>query len=570
MNCPKCGAVTQAEQNYCGDCGRRLQNVCPGCGAANSPLFNFCGQCGKSLAAVGDVVLDRSGLILEADPIALSLLSLKPGAMGKKPFSLFVEPDDLVVFYSHWNELIRTSERQILEIGLRPSQGPNLHAQVELRSSDDGDSRGKRIHLGITDVSDRRHALNTLQDKQDLINLIFSLAEEVGAALSIHQERIIRSALEKVCLFADAQRGFICRIDMTKKRLNTVYQWDQPSAPGSGGPSGPFSLDHAQRILTKLHRERTYVVNDINKRITHERKELADWQGNDMTAYICHLLNRRKKPFGILGVASRNPVTWPDDTIALVRYAGGLLTDILPFSVTSPSIAASPAIEIDSGTRRNREENPIIDLSTAEIITGASEPPGASGSELPLSFEKNKKNEDANRRMHFETDLPENMSGRQRVFAREDGMFWLTCPECGFQEAAAPDLFQALGFALRVTCPCSHLFSIMREQRTAYRKTVRLDGFFSQAPETDRRDKNTGMWGPMVVKNLSKTGLEFSSTKSSRIHPGERLSLRFTLDNTSQTLIKKTARVKSADGGVVRCQFEGSDRYDITLGFYFL
>jgi hypothetical protein len=78
------------------------------------------------------------------------------------------------------------------------------------------------------------------------------------------------------------------------------------------------------------------------------------------------------------------------------------------------------------------------------------------------------------------------------------------------------------------------------------------------------------VWGPMVVTNLSKTGLKFAAEKASLLRIGDRVHLRFYLDNSSKTLIKKPARVKSIRGDTVGCEFIGSDRYDVTLGFYFL
>jgi len=46
--------------------------------------------------------------------------------------------------------------------------------------------------------------------------------------------------------------------------------------------------------------------------------------------------------------------------------------------------------------------------------------------------------------------------------------------------------------------------------------------------------------------------------------------VRFNLDNPSRALIHKTARVITVGRHGVGCSFEGADKYDITLGFYFM
>ena len=116
MSCPKCGADTAEGQNYCGGCGAQLNNACSGCGTVNPPFFTYCGQCGRNLVDVGSLLLDRAGLILAADATALGILGHKAATIKGKPFSLFVKIDDLVVFYSHWNELMRSAKRQSVEI----------------------------------------------------------------------------------------------------------------------------------------------------------------------------------------------------------------------------------------------------------------------------------------------------------------------------------------------------------------------------------------------------------------------------------------------------------------------
>jgi hypothetical protein len=46
--------------------------------------------------------------------------------------------------------------------------------------------------------------------------------------------------------------------------------------------------------------------------------------------------------------------------------------------------------------------------------------------------------------------------------------------------------------------------------------------------------------------------------------------VRFNLDNSNKALIHKAARVVSVTDNEVGCRFEGTDSYDITLGFYFI
>ncbi|MBW2411549.1 MAG: PilZ domain-containing protein, partial [Deltaproteobacteria bacterium] len=130
--------------------------------------------------------------------------------------------------------------------------------------------------------------------------------------------------------------------------------------------------------------------------------------------------------------------------------------------------------------------------------------------------------------------------------------------------------FTPLGIAIRVSCPCSHEFNVMLEKRRSYRKLVELEGYFSLSGDVGPDATGNSIWGPMIIQDLSKTGLQFSSSRANLLQPGNLLLLRFNLDNENKALIHKQARVISIEGNDVRCQFEGADSYDITLGFYFM
>ena len=146
----------------------------------------------------------------------------------------------------------------------------------------------------------------------------------------------------------------------------------------------------------------------------------------------------------------------------------------------------------------------------------------------------------------------------------------MTCPHCGIQESVALGQFGKLGNAVDVECPCRRRFTAVLEKRRAHRKSVHLEGFFTIAGEYGPNDTKGSIWGRMIVKNLSKTGLRFFSKRVELLHPGDTLMVRFNLDNSNNALIHKQAQIVSINDQEVGCRFQGADQYDITLGFYFI
>ena len=51
MQCPRCQQENPSGQQFCGECGARLEARCPACGTVNSPGQKFCGECGEPLTA---------------------------------------------------------------------------------------------------------------------------------------------------------------------------------------------------------------------------------------------------------------------------------------------------------------------------------------------------------------------------------------------------------------------------------------------------------------------------------------------------------------------------------------
>ena len=560
MNCPKCGAETAKGQNYCGGCGEQLMNACPGCSTINPPFFKFCGQCGRNLLEVASVLLDRAGLILATDTKAKKLISPKAKTLKGKPFSLYVKNDDLVIFYSHWNEVIRSGQRQSVEIELTPSPDATIHAQIDMNLVRDKKRRTQRIHMALSDMTDLRRSLQDAQVMQDLINLIFSWVDDFHPSQAEGREKTIGSVLEKVGLFTTAQYGFFSRVDVKEKSLVTDFKWQlAPEEDHTEASIMPIAL--MARLFDRLLQDHQLVIKDTQTLSRVERKGLQEWHQMELGAVLCHVIYRRKTPIGVLGVATKGPTPWTEEAVSLVKLAGRLMAEALPLTRPGPAVIQP--------RKAAQEPMETIDISDMEIIE---EPPAATSAAASKSRRAASGKHEGNvkPRMKFGSDKQKGDQGRRPVFAGEDGKYTMTCPQCGFQDTVSGRLFEMMGSTVRVQCPCKHRFRIIRELRATFRKEVRLEGYFAQALHNGNKLMSGSVWGPMVVRDLSRSGLKFTCSNAALLRAGDRLQVRFNLDNANQTLIKKTVVVKSVNVDMVGCQFHGTDRYDAALGFYFL
>lgn len=556
MKCPQCGAETNKGQNFCGDCGRELNIICSGCSNSNPPSYKFCGQCGQNLIDVGTLLLDRTGLILDADDTALALLIPQSGTALGKPFSLFVNTGDLALFFSHWNELLRSTHSQTVELELNSARDDIIHAQLVLTHMSNREDKSEQIHIQVNDITKHRQSNQDHEETDALLDCIEFMTDMFHPSNSEISEENIDGALKKICLLSAGQYAFIARIDKANKQVVTEFNWHESARLEKEEGTAAIALDHVRPILHKLEKGQPYVASDICSLKLPERQIWQTWHHQHGGAVHCEMVYHNKKPVGIIGVTKVKPGLWPHITILLIKLAGNLMAETLPRTpVKNSSTQLSPPTVNPSPPEVTHDQiAEINDFNEVEVmIEEEAEKDG--GRELQMAVI---------------ADAHNGPGGSIPLFAIDGGEYRLTCPECSRQETLTTSLFEETGSILKVSCPCEHTFRVIREMRHTYRKDVQLEGLFTQDTSDVNKLAVSGGWSAMEVTNISKQGLNFTTPNARILNIGDQVQLQFNLDNNKKSLIKKPAEIKSVRKNNVGCQFLGSDKQDVTLGFYFI
>jgi len=568
MECSECKTPNPDGQKFCGSCGNKLDSASTQV-LTHSPDSNFCGQCGSSLPMVGFITLARSGLIILVDQNTLDMLGYEQSEMHGKPFSLFVEHADLVIFFSSLNEMLSNGKKQSFEIALKHKNNNNVYVQLVCWADQHVSASIETVQISFTETTDSHNAAAQMQTQQDLLNLIFTITDNISTVNQEHLARSIEDALKKISLFTKADRCFIYSINRPSFRLDPVHEWRQPieSLQGVKVKSKNVSLSKLKLIMARLRQEKIIIVQDTDKMEPQERKELLNWLHVGSGALICHVIYSEKLPIGIIGVF-KNTITdeWEPDYVTLVKFFGDFIAYHLPIS---DSQSKSDNITQPTSTQPVKVGKKILASSPRNVVDMSDIDPSLDD-EFKSKSTKTAAHKSKETGMRLEKFSGAHPVDKESVFERGDGLVLLYCPHCGLQESVAAGQFDTLGNAIRVTCPCKKQFVAVLEKRNYFRKSVQFEGYFSLSDQLDPTATSSSAWGPMVVKDLSKTGLLFLSDKAKFLHPGDLLTVRFNLDNANQALIQKPARVISVTGQEVGCQFEGADSYDITLGFYFM
>jgi len=149
------------------------------------------------------------------------------------------------------------------------------------------------------------------------------------------------------------------------------------------------------------------------------------------------------------------------------------------------------------------------------------------------------------------------------VHADEFEFLTIPCPSCGVSKILPAAKFKDKKHQFIVRCRCEHRFKVRLNFRKHFRKIVKLMG------EVMILSPRISAWKEITVCNLSMNGIRFKIIDGTAVEKGDRLQVRFTLDNKQRSLIEKKVCVRAVSGeGCLRCEFAGSAAEEKELGFY--
>lgn len=155
----------------------------------------------------------------------------------------------------------------------------------------------------------------------------------------------------------------------------------------------------------------------------------------------------------------------------------------------------------------------------------------------------------------------------EKVFISKNNTANLICPKC--ETSKTENISEYLNakepVQLKHQCRCGYLHTVLLERRERYRKTVNLSGEYDVAFSTGQSAR-----GPMTVKDISRAGLSFlvNEDEKQNFVVGDKLLIKFHLDDNQKTLIRKEVIVRNIRGPKIGVEFSSVDLYDRALGRY--
>lgn len=514
-------------------------------------------DCSRMLKAstTGLISLDRSGLIDGVNTRAVQMLGADRSYLLKKPIGLFIAPEDQAAFYINRSRVFSGTRDRPFEIKLKTRDGGIRSTRINAQPVETPDRHLPGMLLAIEDITPCRQALEALQLKEYFVNLLFSIIDDLSVWSTADIDEIIIHSLEKVGLVSGADRVYVCLFHDGKTRLSITHEWlgegtASPAPALSGAPVAAFS-----GILGQMKKRRTVTVSDREALPPADRAAHDRFHAPGARSLLFTPLFYGRYLLGIIGCdAVRQPVVWSKDTLSLVRCVGGAIVNAL--------------------IRKQAEKSPP---KIRETILRFVQPAPQTGSDDfeeykgPIEAIDSGADAAAGEKPHwrFEQGEPETPDLLRTALLKDGKTANIACRHCNRQKLLDISEIRDMGTRLKATCACGNEMYVKIELRREIRKNVNLNGVFIRG-RGDRIAIKSDDWGKIRIHNLSRHGIGFTVFDKPDVRVGDRFRVKFTLDNTANSVIQKEVVVRSVAEDAIGCEFAGKDPCDVTIGFYMM
>ncbi|BBO75122.1 hypothetical protein DSCW_25390 [Desulfosarcina widdelii] len=514
-------------------------------------------DCSRLLKAshTGLISLDKAGLIEGINVQAVKMLGADRSLLLKKPISLFIAPEDQSVFYINRSRIFSGELQTPFEIKLKKKDGTLWFARVNAQPLETPNQRLPGMLLAVEDISPYRQAVESLQFKEDFINLLFSIIDDLAVWSTADIDEIIFYCLEKVGLLSKADRVYVCLFHNRGTRLTVTHEWtsegiDSPSASLQDADLATFSA-----LLEPTKNGNVIAVEDLAELAPDVRAAHQTFHAAGIKSLIVTPLFYGHRLLGVIGCdAVRQTVAWPRETCSLIKCVGGAIVNALlrrrleetPAKTREPLFRFIAPTAATAGEDLFEYEGPIEVIDSAPLPTARKEAA-----------------------WHIEAGEPDAPADLGTALLKDGKTANVACRNCNRQKLIDISEIRTLGTRIKVTCVCGNEMFFKVELRREHRKTVNLEGVFIRGPG-DRIAMKSDDWGGIQINNLSRNGIGFKFLDNQDIRVKDRFRVKFALDNTARSVIQKEVVVRSVNDGIIGCQFTSTDACDVTLGFYML
>lgn len=220
-------------------------------------------------APVGYMTVSETGLIIEANRTAATLLSVAPSRLVEQPFSRFILPDDQDIYYHHRAAIFETAEPQTCKLRMLRTDHPPFWTRLETAPVPEGEHAQPVCRIMLSDISS---GVRLAAEKKQLETKYRQLQKEeslgrMAGAIAHHFNNLLGVVMGNLELAAGAlpdETGPRENIDSAMKAARRAAEVSSSMLTYLGQTLGKHELlDLSSTCHTSLQKLRTAMPKEV-------------------------------------------------------------------------------------------------------------------------------------------------------------------------------------------------------------------------------------------------------------------------------------------------------------------
>jgi hypothetical protein len=150
----------------------------------------------------------------------------------------------------------------------------------------------------------------------------------------------------------------------------------------------------------------------------------------------------------------------------------------------------------------------------------------------------------------------------KKIYVSYTNRVKISCPKCALEKKISVFKFKDTHKRIKVKCKCGEVFRFTLDFRGYYRKDVQLTGEYYVMGRDEK--------GEMLIQDISKTGINFTTSKPHEFAKDDLVELKFTLDNPKGMEMRIRVKILWIIGRNVGAKFLDPKLIEKDLGYYLI
>ncbi|MCS7049194.1 MAG: PAS domain S-box protein [Verrucomicrobiae bacterium] len=275
-------------------------------------------------------LLDESGVIRYISPSVERVLGYHPSELeGRSAFER-IHPDDVNAVLAEFAQRIeQPGATGRIEYRYRHKNGQwRILESIGTNLAQDSSVRG--VAVTTHDITDRKNAERLLQRRLDFERLVSTLSAHFINLPAEVTDDAVSWALEEIGRFLGADRAYLFQFSPGRRHWSNTHEWCAPGVESAAAALQHVPVEAFPWLMQRWRNGELVHLPQRDALPAEAVAERAEFEREGIQSIACVPLFWQKDLVGVVGVdAVRQPRTWAEDELTLLRVAGEMLVNLL-------------------------------------------------------------------------------------------------------------------------------------------------------------------------------------------------------------------------------------------------